>query len=181
MVFQGSCMVLRAGLDCKEGRVPKTWCLQTVVWRRLLSLGQWEDQASQSWGRSTLNSKRDCCWSWSSSILVIWWEQSTYWKSPWCWERLRAEGEEGIRGWDGSIAYQCNGHELGQTSGDGEGQGGLACCSPLDNKESDMNGRLNNRGEEWHPDFLCLEHWSAYNFSFGPKLYNYGYIHGSKN
>ena len=25
----------------------------------------------------------------------------THWKSPWCWERLRAEGEEGSRGWDG--------------------------------------------------------------------------------
>ena len=26
--------------------------------------------------------------------------------------------------------HQCSGHELGQTSGDGEGQGGLACFSP---------------------------------------------------
>ena len=26
--------------------------------------------------------------------------------------------------------HQCNGHELGQTSADGEGQGGLACCRP---------------------------------------------------
>ena len=26
--------------------------------------------------------------------------------------------------------HQCNGHELGQTLGDGEGQGGLARCSP---------------------------------------------------
>ena len=25
----------------------------------------------------------------------------THSKSPWCWERLRAEGEESIRGWDG--------------------------------------------------------------------------------
>ena len=25
-------------------------------------------------------------------------------KSPWCWERLRAEGEEGIRWWDGWMA-----------------------------------------------------------------------------
>ena len=24
----------------------------------------------------------------------------------------------------------CNGHELGQTPGHGEGQGGLTCCSP---------------------------------------------------
>ena len=26
--------------------------------------------------------------------------------------------------------HRCNGHKLGQTPGDGEGQGGLACCSP---------------------------------------------------
>ena len=26
--------------------------------------------------------------------------------------------------------HWCNGHELGQTPGDGEGQGGLVCCSP---------------------------------------------------
>ena len=31
-------------------------------------------------------------------------EQTTHWKSPWCWERLRTEGEEGVRGWDGWIA-----------------------------------------------------------------------------
>ena len=34
--------------------------------------------------------------------------------------------------------HQCNGHELGQTLGDGEGQRGLACCSPWGRKESDM-------------------------------------------
>ena len=34
--------------------------------------------------------------------------------------------------------HQCNGHELGQTSGDAEGQGGLVCCSPWDHKELDM-------------------------------------------
>ena len=25
-------------------------------------------------------------------------------KSPWCWERLRAGGEDGVRGWDGQMA-----------------------------------------------------------------------------
>ena len=34
--------------------------------------------------------------------------------------------------------------ELGQTLGDGEGQGGLMCCSPGGCKESDMTGPLNN-------------------------------------
>ena len=38
----------------------------------------------------------------------------------------------------------CNGHELGQTLGDGKGQGGLACCSPWGCKESDTTGQLND-------------------------------------
>ena len=29
---------------------------------------------------------------------------ATHWKSPWCWERLRVEAEEDIRGWDGWMA-----------------------------------------------------------------------------
>ena len=33
--------------------------------------------------------------------------------------------------------HRFNGRELGQTSGDGEGQGGLVCCSPGGHKESD--------------------------------------------
>ena len=40
---------------------------------------------------------------------------------------------------------QVHGHELGQTSGDGEGQRGLACCSPCSHKESDMAGQLYNK------------------------------------
>jgi len=39
--------------------------------------------------------------------------------------------------------HQYNGHELGQTSRDGKGQGDLACCSPWGCKESDMTGQLN--------------------------------------
>ena len=38
--------------------------------------------------------------------------------------------------------HQCNGHELGQTSGDGEGQRCLACCRPRGHKESDRTGLL---------------------------------------
>ena len=40
--------------------------------------------------------------------------------------------------------HQFNGHELGQTLGDSEGQGGLVCCSPWGRKESDMTWHLNN-------------------------------------
>ena len=40
--------------------------------------------------------------------------------------------------------HQCNEDELGKTLGDGDGQGGLVCCSPWGRKESDSTGRLNN-------------------------------------
>ena len=33
--------------------------------------------------------------------------------------------------------HQCNGQELGQTLGVGDGQGGLACCNSRDRKEWD--------------------------------------------
>ena len=76
-------------------------------------------------------------------MLILWCSQLTHWKSPWCWERLRAE-EEGVRGWDGWRHRRCNEHELGQTLGDGEGQEGLACCRPWAHKESHTTGWLNN-------------------------------------
>jgi len=40
--------------------------------------------------------------------------------------------------------HQCNGHELGQTLEDGEGQGSLVCCSSWSHEESDTTGRPKN-------------------------------------
>ena len=40
--------------------------------------------------------------------------------------------------------HQLDGHEFEQTSGAGEGQGSLACCSPWSRKESDTTEQLNN-------------------------------------
>ena len=45
------------------------------------------------------------------------------------------------------MASLISGHELGQTLGHGEGQGGLACCSPWGLTESDMTGQLNNNNK----------------------------------
>ena len=53
-------------------------------------------QSSQSWGKSVLNTHwKDWCWSGNSSILVIWYEQPTHWRSPWYWEKLR--GRRGLQ------------------------------------------------------------------------------------
>ena len=46
--------------------------------------------------------------------------------------------EDEMAGWH----HQFNGHELGQTPGDGEGQGSLECCSLWGRKESDTTERL---------------------------------------
>ena len=80
----------------------------------------------------------------------------TLWNSPWCWERLRAEGEEGVKGWDGWIASPCNEHALGQTPGDGKGQGCLVCCSPWGRKELDKTGWLNKQTNKQIPLSLSI-------------------------
>ena len=54
--------------------------------------------------------------------------------------RRRRGHQVEMAGWH----HRCKGHELGQTSGDGEGQGGLACCSPWGRKEPDTTEQLNN-------------------------------------
>ena len=56
----------------------------------------------------------------------------------WYVNKEKRASEDEIAGWH----HRCNGHELGQTPGDGDGQGGLACCRPRGCKES--TGRLNN-------------------------------------
>ena len=47
--------------------------------------------------------------------------------------------EDEMVGWH----HQVNGRESEQTPGVGDGQGGLACCSPWGRKESDSTERLN--------------------------------------
>ena len=37
-------------------------------------------------------------------LQYSWCEELTHWKRPWCWERLKAGGEGGDRGWDGWMA-----------------------------------------------------------------------------
>ena len=44
--------------------------------------------------------------------------------------RRNRVSEDEMAGWH----YQSNEHELRQTPGNGEGQGGLACCSPWESK-----------------------------------------------
>ena len=54
--------------------------------------------------------------------------------------RRRGTTEDEMVGWH----HLLDGHESEQTPGVGEGEGGLACCSPWGRRESDTTERLNS-------------------------------------
>ena len=89
--------VLMRELDHKEGWTLKNWCFQIVL-------------TSRRSNQSILNkispeySLEGLRLGWSSNTLASWCKESTHWKRPWCWERLKAKGTGGGRGWDGWIA-----------------------------------------------------------------------------
>ena len=52
--------------------------------------------------------------------------------------------EDEMAGWH----HWIDGHESEQAPGDGDGQGGLACCSPRGQEESDMTEQLNDNNKQ---------------------------------
>ena len=59
--------------------------------------------------------------------------------------------EDKMVGWQ----HQLNGHEFEQASGDGEGQGSLA-CSPWGFKELDMTEQLNGNNKSYKTKFILM-------------------------
>ena len=125
--------------ECQRTDDFKWWC-----WRRLLRVPWTARRWNQSilW-KSTLNIHwKDWCWSYNT--FATWFKEPTHWKSPWCWERLRAGGEGG---WQDEMVrwhHLLSGHEFEQTPGVSEGQGSLACCSLWGRKELDTSEWLKN-------------------------------------
>ena len=71
--------------------------------------------------------------------------------------------EDEMVGW----CHRLNGHEVRQTRGDGEGQGGLACCSPWGHKRLDMTWQLNNNiSNSQFPPMAFLFTTASPNFPF---------------
>ena len=157
---QQSCTVVRDGY--KEGGVPKNWCLQIVV------LEKAPESPLDSKELKIVNLKGNQLWvligrtdaEAGIPLLVFWCEQLTHWKSPWSCERLRAEGEKGIRGWDGWMASQMQWTWTWTNFRRSEGQRDLECCSPWGQKESDTTRELNNSNASYgQPDFtLPVDH-----------------------
>ena len=122
-------------------RTPKNWCLRTVFLEKTPE-GHLDDReikpvhpkGNQPWifiGRTDAESETPILWPPDVKSRLL--EKDPDAGKDWRQEEERVSEDE-MDGW----LHWCNGHELGQTLGDGEGQGGLACYSPWGCKESDM-------------------------------------------
>ena len=101
---------------------------------------------------------KDWCWSWNSNSLVTWWEELTPWKRHWCWERIEGKRRKGWQRFDETVGWhhRLNGHKFEQAPGVGDGQGGLACCSPWGHKVSNTTEWLNRTDATHHAWILFL-------------------------
>ena len=130
----------------KESWVLKKWCFWTVVLEKSLEspldykeIQPGHPKGYQSWiftGRTDAEAEAPVLWPLDAKKWLIW-------KDPDAGKDWRQEEkgmtEDEMAGWH----CQLIGHEFESTPGVGDGQGGLACCSLWDLKESDMTERLN--------------------------------------
>ena len=94
-------------LDHKEGWVPKNWCFWVPVLQKILEnpldrkeIKPVNPTGNQPWifTRRTVAELKLQYFSHLKQTADL------SEKKPWCWEGLKAKGEKGGRGWDGSVA-----------------------------------------------------------------------------
>ena len=127
----------------KEGWVPKNWCWRTLEspWRTRSSNQSILKEISREYSLEGVMLKLQ-----NFNHLR---PKVTHLRRPWCWERLKATGEGGSRGWDGWMASLTRWTWVWVNSGVGDGQGGLACYSSWGHKESDTTEQLNWTELNW--------------------------------
>ena len=120
------------------GKDPERLCLGVEVFH-LLFLKIVHPKGNQSWifiGRTDAEAETPMLWPPDRKNWLIW-------KDPDAGKDWRQEEkgmtEEEMVGWH----HRLYGHEFEQAPGVGDGQGGVACCSPWGRKELDTTERLN--------------------------------------
>ena len=144
------------GLDYKESWALKKWCFWTVVLEKTLKspldckeIQPVHPKGNQFWifiGRTDAEAETPIFWPPDAKSWLIGKDPDA--GKDWGQEEKGMTGEEMV-GWH----HQLNGHEFEWTPGVGDGQGGLACCSPWGCKESDTTVWLN-----W-TDWDCIYFW----------------------
>ena len=139
-------------LDHKEGWVPKNWCFQIVVLEKTLEsflkskeIKPVNPKENQPWmleiqsfiGRTDAEAEAPTLWPPDEKSQLF--RKDADAGKDWGQE-AKGTTENEMAGWH----HWLDGHEFEQAPGDGEGQGGLAHCSPWGCKESDMTEHVNN-------------------------------------
>ena len=132
-------------LDHKKSWAPKNWCFWTLVLEKTPEspLDCKEIQPVHSKGNQS------CILTGGARMMLQYFSHlmgsSQLTGKYRCWERSKAGGEGADRkGQDGWMTSPTQWTWVCTSSGNGEGQGSLACCSPWDHKELDVTERLNN-------------------------------------
>ena len=139
-------VIYGCGLDYKESWVPKNWCFWTVVLEETLEspldckeIQPVHPKGNKSWifiGRTDAEAETPILWPPDAKNWLLGKDPDA--GKDWRQEE-RGTTEDEMVGWH----HRLNGHEFEQAWGIGDGQGGLACCSPQGCKESDIAERLN--------------------------------------
>ena len=139
-------------LDYKESWAPKNWCFWAVVLERT------PESPLDSKEIQPVHPKGNQAWIFIRRIdaeaetQILWPPDTKNWlfgKDPEAGNDWRQEEkgttEDEIVGWH----HRLNGHDFEWTPGVGDGQGGLAYCSPWGRKESDATEPLNWSELSW--------------------------------
>ena len=134
-------------LDNKEGRVPNNWCFRTMVPEKTLESPLESKEiklvnlkGNHSWifiGRTDAEAEAPILWPLDGNSWLIGKDPDA--GKDWRQKDKRVTKDKMV-GWH----HQFNGHELGQTLGDGEGWGNLACYSPWGHEDLNMTWWLTN-------------------------------------
>ena len=139
-------------LDHKEGWSLKNWCFWTVVLEKTLEssldckeIKPVNPKGNKSWifiGRTDTEAEAPLFCPPDAKNWLI--EKDSNAGTDWRQEE-KGITEDEMAGWH----HRLNGHEFEQALGAGEGQGGLACCSPWGYKELDMT--MYSSSSSWAP------------------------------
>ena len=116
----------------KESWALKNWCFWTAVleealenpldYKEIKPVNPTGNQSLIFIGRTDVEAETPILWPPDAKSWLIWKDPDA--GKDWRWEKGTTKDE--MVGWH----HQLDGHEFGWTLGVGDGQGGLACCSP---------------------------------------------------
>ena len=134
-------------LDYKESWAPKNWCFRIVVLEKTLEspldckeIHPVNPKGNQSWlfiGRTDVEAETPILWPPDAKNCLTGKDADA--GRDWGQEE-KGTTEDEMVGWH----HQLTGHEFEWIPRVGDGQGGLAGCSPWGRKESETTERLNN-------------------------------------